>query len=187
MVRIGVIVGSTRQGRNADKVINWLKPRLTHREAEFTILDVKEYNLPWFTGPGFGSGENVKDPKVAAWAEAVSRMDGFIVVTPEYNRSIPAPLKNAFDHLYSEWNKKAIAFVGYGTLGAARAVEHLRLMSIELQMAPIREQVAIDIWSTFNEKGEMLNDQQKHEKKIAELIDQLVWWAKVLKRGREER
>ena len=127
------------------------------------------------------------DPAVNAWAAKIEQADGFIVVTPEYNHGYPASLKNNIDHLYKEWVKKPICFVSYGGTGGARAIQQLREVAIELQMAPVRNSVHIfDPWNLVDEKGDLKPGVFDDKVKSAEMmLDQLIWWAKTLKTARE--
>src|SRR5262249_44351943 len=142
--RIGIIVGSTRPGRFADHPAKWINEIATKRdEFEVELLDLRDWPLPHFdeaVSPGWGPS---KDPTALKWQKKIDALDGFIVIAAEYNRGPTGVLKNALDYAYKEWNKKPIAFVGYGGVGAARAVEQLRLHAVELQMAPIRAGVHI--------------------------------------------
>ncbi len=144
--KIGIIVGSTRPGRFADYPAKWIEAVAKKRgEFDVELLDLRDWPLPFFeeqTSPAYGPSQN----EVARrWQRTIDSLDGFIVIAAEYNRGPTAVLKNALDYAYKEWNRKPIAFVGYGGVGGARSIEHLRLISIELQMAPIRAAVHIQI------------------------------------------
>ena len=137
--KIGIIVGSTRPGRFADHPAKWINEIAGKREEfDVELLDLRDWPMPFFDeaiSPAWGPSKN----EVALrWQKKIDSLDGFIIVAAEYNRGPTAALKNALDYAYKEWNKKPVAFVGYGGVGGARAVEQLRLNSIELQMAPIR-------------------------------------------------
>ena len=133
--------------------------------------------------------EPFTQPNVARWTEAVGAQDGFVIVAPEYNRSIGGAMKDAFDWVYPEWNRKAVGFVGYGSTGGARAVEHMRNIAVELQMAPVRQGVHI-MWGTMAplmqatapvDPASFADVQQQADG----MIDQLVWWAAALKNARD--
>jgi len=180
-----VIVGSTRQGRNADKVVRWLMSRLDSRsDATFELADLRDLALPFFdapAGPAYGPiSEEARD-----WAETVDNSDGFIFVTPEYNHGYPAPLKNAIDHLYHQWVHKPAAIVNYaGFAGGYRAAEQLRQVLIELKAVPVREQVGIPaIWAAFDETGEPHNDGL--DGSLDGMVAELLWWADALIPARE--
>ena len=140
-VSIKVILGSTREGRFGDKPAHWIlgeAARLPGVDAE--LLDLRNFPLSFFDRPVAPAREGgvYVDPSVIRWAEKISSADAYVVVTPEYNHGYSAVLKNAFDHIYPEWARKPIGFVGYGNAGGARAIEQLRLVAVELQMWPIR-------------------------------------------------
>jgi NAD(P)H-dependent FMN reductase len=124
---------------------------------------------------------------VRRWQDRVAELDGFVFVTAEYNRSVPAVLKNALDYAYTEWNRKPAAFVGYGPIGASRAVEHLRNIAVELQIAPTRTGVHITMEPYLAVlKGEKaLSDFPHLEQGAQATLDELVWWAKALLGARE--
>ena len=122
MVKIAVVVGSTRPGRRSRQVADWVMARATSRGgAEFEMLDLADYSLPLLDEPMPPSLGNYQHEHTEAWARAVPRFDGFIFVTAEYNHSVPGVLKNALDFLYAEWNNKAAGFVSYGSAGGVRA------------------------------------------------------------------
>ncbi len=147
--RILVILGSTRQGRAGAAVSRWLMDQLQRRDqVDFELVDLRDVPLPFFNHPlPPASGQFA--PEVKSWAETVGAADGYVIVTPEYNHGYPAVLKNALDHVYREWNRKPVAFVSYGAAGGGyRAAEQLRSVAVELQMVPIREQLAIPfVWT----------------------------------------
>ena len=142
MLKIGIIIGSTRPGRNAEQVAKWYYEVAKERtDAEFELIDIADYNLPLLDEvlpAGYHQYENEHTKK---WAAKIAEFDGFVMVTPEYNHSTSAALKNAIDYLGLEWNNKSVGFVSYGSAMGVRAVEHLRQIVGELQMADVREQV----------------------------------------------
>src|SRR5665213_1973426 len=147
MPHIQIILGSTREGRSGEKVAKWVAKHASAR-TDFTseVLDLKEFNLPFFDSAKSPGSSGIIAPAATAWSEAVAKGDGYIIVTAEYNHGYPAPLKNALDHLYKEWNNKPVAFVGYGGMaGGSRAVEQLRQVVAELRMISIRECVLIPV------------------------------------------
>ncbi len=166
-----VILGSTREGRIGEKVARWLMKQLaTRSDADFELADLRDYALLDVDGP--------------RWAEKVAAADGYVVVTPEYNHGYPAALKGALDHAYREWNRKPVAFVSYGGHAAGyRAVEQLRLVAIELQLAPIREQLGIQApWAAFDADGTLT--QPGAEEAVGRMADDLLWWAQALHHAR---
>lgn len=146
MPKVAIIVGSTRPGRRAEAVARWVHDlAVTRDDATFEIVDLADYPLPHLDEPaaaGMGP-QHYSHPHTKEWAAKVASFDGYVFVTPEYNHSTTGVLKNAIDFLYTEWNNKAAGFVSYGATGGTRAVEHLRLIMAELQVADVRHQVAL--------------------------------------------
>ena len=137
--RVAVILGSTRDTRFGEKPANWIFDLARQRsDWEVELLDLRDFDLPFFNEVASNLWAPSKDPRAVAWQNKLATFDGFIFVTAEYNRSVPAVLKNALDQAYKEWVRKPAAIVGYGATGAARAAEHLRTIAIELQMVPTR-------------------------------------------------
>lgn len=188
-INIQIILGSTREQRQGEKVANWIYA-LASKQKDFNIelIDLKDWPLPFFNealSPAYLKG-NYKEKLAKDWSKKIKKADAYIIVTPEYSHGYPAVLKNALDYLYEEWNNKPVAFVSYsgGPSAGIRAVEQLRQVVIELQMAPIREEINIPfVWKAFDEKG-VLKDQEYYTKKAANLFSQLLWWAKALKATR---
>ncbi|MEV8146664.1 NAD(P)H-dependent oxidoreductase [Arthrobacter sp. NPDC080073] len=181
MVKIAVVVGSTRPGRRSRQVADWVFSRATTRGgADFEILDLAEHELPLLDEPLPPSLGNYKHEHTKAWAQTISRFDGFIFVTAEYNHSVPGVLKNALDFLYAEWNNKAAGFVSYGSAGGVRAVENLRLIAGELQMADVRAQVALPFATEF-ENFTTFTPSEAAEEALNPLLDQLISWTTALK------
>lgn len=191
MVNIKIILGSTRPKRFSDKPGMWMLEKAKKKiGTEVELLDLRDYPLPFFNEPV--SPSKVKDgayPNEIArkWAMKIREADGFIVVTPEYNHGTSGVLKNAFDTIYSEWNNKPIGFVAYGSVGGARAVEQLRGVVIELQMAPIRNAVHIpQHWNLLDESGNLKDGAfDSFSGTVDAMLDQLLWWARALKIARE--
>ncbi len=187
--KIGVIVGSTRPGRFADHPAKWIKALAEARgDLEVELLDLRDYPMPFFDeamSPAYGPSKNEVAQR---WQKKIDSLDGYIATAAEYNRGPTAVLKNALDYGYKEWNRKPIAFVGYGGVGGARAIEQLRLHAIELQMAPIRAAVHIQIPVYLDViKGEKTLDQfDTLVQGAKDMLDQFVWWANALKTAREK-
>lgn len=183
---IGVILGSSRPNRSGIAVADWfMKEVASVKDATFTLIDLKELNLPMFDEAIPPLMHQYENAHTKAWAKQVASFDAFIVVTPEYNHSFPAVLKNAFDFVSLEWNKKPIGFVSYGaTSGGLRAVEQLRLVAVELQMAPVREQISIPtIWEAID--GETGSINPDYVKGSVELVmKDILWWGNALKTAR---
>jgi len=151
MTKIGIIVGSTRPGRRSRLVAEWVATvaAAERPSLDVEIVDLADYGLPMLDEPKPAIFGQYGNEHTRRWAETVARYDGFVFVTPEYNHSIPASLKNALDFTYVEWNDKAAGFVSYGLLGGVRAVEHLRLILAEMKVATVRTQVALSLHQDF--------------------------------------
>lgn len=186
MIRIGIILGSTRPGRNGEAVAKWTYEIAEKRtDAAFELVDIKDFDLPLLDEPVPPSQHKYSKEHTKKWSAKISTFDAYIFVTPEYNHSTSGALKNALDFLYKEWNNKAAGFVGYGSLGGARAVEHLRLIMAELQIADVREQVALSLFTDF-ENFSTFKPASFHEEKLNKLIDQVISWGTALKQVREK-
>jgi NAD(P)H-dependent FMN reductase len=187
---IQVILASTRPGRFGEKPAAWVMDRLRAREdLEPELLDLRDHPMPFFNQPRSPAyGHREYPDEVAPWAEAVERGDGYLVVTPEYNHGYPAVLKNAFDSVFPEFNRKPIAFVGYGNTGGARSIEQLRLVSMELEMAPLRHSVhilpALMIPAMQAEDPFDVELLSTLDDRLATAVDDLVWWSTVLAQAR---
>ena len=181
MIRIAIVLGSTRPGRLGKPVADWVNSRAAERgDATFDVLDVADYHLPLLDEPLPPSFGRYSNAHTKAWSDAVDGFDGYIFVTGEYNHSIPGALKNALDYLYKEWNNKAAGFVSYGSSGGIRAVEHLRAVAGELQMADVRAQVTLPLATEF-ENYRAFVPSAAAEKSLQLLLDQLIAWAGALK------
>src|ERR1700760_498465 len=142
--RIAVIVGSTRPTRFADSPAKWiLKQAQARGDMDVEWVDLRDHPLPFFDEKASNMWMPSQNPEAIRWQETVNRFDGYIFVVAEYNRSITGALKNALDQAYKEWNRKPFTAIGYGSVGASRAIEHLRLIGVELQMVPTRGAVHI--------------------------------------------
>lgn len=181
MTRIAIVLGSTRPGRLGKAVAEWVLQRSAERtDAQFELLDVADFDLPLLDEPLPPSLGRHEQGHTRAWAEAVAGFDGFVFVTGEYNHSVPGALKNALDYLYAEWNNKAAAFVSYGSAGGIRAVEHLRGVAAELQMADVRAQVALPLATEF-EHYRTFTPSAAAETSLVTVFDQVIAWAGALK------
>ena len=190
MTVISVIVGSTRQGRFSEKPAQWILQRLKSRGGiETRLLDLREFPLPFFdqpVPPAMPGRPPYANEMVKKWTAEIARSDGFIFVTPEYNFGPPAVLKNALDWVYPEWNRKAVAFVSYGSALGARSVQQLRETAIELQLAPVRSSVHIPVatlWAHF-QGGDVEAGLAELEAPAKGMIDDLLWWSAALKAAR---
>ncbi len=181
MIRIGIIIGSTRPGRKAEDVARWVYDIAAKRDdAEFELVDIAAYNLPLYDEPVPPVMGNYKHEHTRVWSEKIDGFDGFVFVTPEYNHSTSAALKNAIDYLYREWNDKATGFVGYGSAGGTRAVEHLRQIASELKMAAVQAQVSLSLFHDF-ENYSALKPGPKQEASVNNLLGQVIAWSGALK------
>jgi len=180
-LKIAIILGTTRPGRNGEAVAQWVLEQASARTAaEYELIDLAEFPLPMLDEAIPPSAGQYTGEHTIAWAERIASFDGFVFVTPEYNHSIPAVLKNALDYVYGEWNNKAAAFVGYGSVGGARAVEHLRGIASELQLAHVRQTLTFSLFTDF-EKFSTFAPGQQHLDAATTLFDQLESWTTALK------
>jgi NAD(P)H-dependent FMN reductase len=180
MVHIGIILGSTRPGRNGEAVAQWAYDRAVQRgDAGYELVDITDFALPMLDEPMPPMMGKYTHPHTRAWAEKIASFDGYVFVTPEYNRSTSGALKNAIDYLYSEWTNKAAGFIGYGSHGGTRAVEHLRLIMGELQVADVRTQVSLGMMTDFANYRDFV-PQPHQEKSLHAMLDQVVSWSEAL-------
>jgi NAD(P)H-dependent FMN reductase len=186
--RIGIVIGSTREGRFADKPAQWIHGIAQKRtDLAFELVDLRDHPLPFFNEPMSPAWAPVKNEAAQRWAARLATLDGLVVVTPEYNHGPSAVLKNAFDYAYKEFGRKPIGFVGYGGVGAARAVEQLRLVATELQMAPVRNVVHIGMVEFLGiwQQGKSFDDYPHLAQAAGGLLDDMAWWATALKNARQ--
>jgi NAD(P)H-dependent FMN reductase len=180
MIRIGIILGSTRPNRNGEQVARWVYDNASLRsDAEFELVDLRDYPLPHLDEPLPPSLGQYQNDHTRQWAEKIASFDGFVIVTPEYNHSTSGVLKNAIDYLYAEWNNKAVGFVSYGAVGGARAAEHLRLVAGELQMADVRQQVTLSLITDF-ENFSVFKPGDYSVVSLNTLFDQVIAWSAAL-------
>src|SRR5881296_3284318 len=185
MIKLAIIIGSTRPGRKAEAVAQWVFEIAKQRsDAEFEIVDIQEFNLPLLDEPIPPSRGQYSQPHTLAWAAKIASFDAYVFVTPEYNHGTSGALKNAIDYLYREWNNKAAGFVGYGSAGGARAVENLRLVMGELQIADVRSQVALSLYTDF-ENFSTFKPAPRHEASVNAMLDQVIAWGGALKTLRQ--
>lgn len=181
MLKIGIIIGSTRPNRIGEQVGKWVYEIAKRRsDAQFELIDLKEINLPLLDEPVPPSMGQYSKPHTKAWAAKIAPLDAFVFVTPEYNHSTCGALKNAIDFLYAEWNNKVAGFVGYGSAGGTRAVEHLRLIMAELMVATVRKQVMLSLFRDF-ENMTTFKPNSRHEESLNEVLEQVISWGGALK------
>ena len=194
MPKLLVIIGSTRPTRSADLVIPWLTEKVSqHAAFDAELVDLRDWPLPIFA-EHFGTigdftDPSYSDPVVKAWNNKIKSADAYVIVTPEYNHSVPGVLKNAIDSVFVSFalRNKPIAAIGYsgGTAAGVRAIEHLAHIAIEAEMVPLRNAVIIpQVASAFGEDGEPLD--REIDIRLTVLLDDLAWWSAVLERARAE-
>src|ERR1700722_5119249 len=177
--RIGIVLGSTREVRLADRPAEWLLNIARARtDATFELVDLRDYPMPFFDEPRSPMMVPPRNEVALRWGKKVAELDAFIFITPEYNHGIPGVLKNALDYAYSEFNRKPATFVGYGNVGGARAVEHLRLVLAELQVAPLKYAVHIGFAELVGmlRQGKTFADFPYLDQSAVKMLDDLVWW-----------
>lgn len=185
MVSIGIIIGSTRPGRNGEAVAGWVYENAQKRsDAQFELVDIADFNLPLLDEPVPASMGQYSKEHTKRWSEKIASFDGYVFVTPEYNHATTGALKNAIDFLYKEWNNKAAGFVGYGSLGGARAIENLRMIMAELQIADVRNQVSLSLFTDF-ENLSVFKPAPHQVEALNGMLDQLIAWSRALKTLRE--
>lgn len=183
-LKIGVLTSTTRPGRLSRQVAEWfLNEVKNEKDIEFTLVDIADFDLPLFDEPIPPAAGQYQNEHTKKWAKEIDQYDGYVFVTSEYNHAYSAALKNALDYLYKEWNKKPVAFVGYGVNGGVRAVEQLRLAIINMELVPLNAQVSINApWEAFDENGGIEKKYYQGEPSI--IAENLRWWGNVLKSAR---
>ena len=188
-LKIGIVISTTRAARFGHKPAEWVESIAAERsDMAVEILDLRDYPMPFFDEVASNAWVPTTNEVAQRWQKKVAEFDGFVFVTAEYNHGIPAVLKNALDYAYPEWNKKAAALVGYGAVGGSRAVEQLRLIAAELQLATIRTGVYIqgaDFMAVWKE-GKDLKEIAHLQQGVKDMLDQLAWWTRALKTARQQ-
>lgn len=185
--KIAIIISSTREGRFGDKPAAWIHGLANNRsDLEFELVDLRDHSLPFFNESMPPVMAPAKNEAARRWAEVLASFDGFIVITPEYNHGPTAVLKNAMDSAYAEFVRKPLAFVGYGSVGAARSIEQLRLLATSFQMVALNSAVNIGMTEFMGiaQHGKTFEDYPYLAQSANALLDDLAWWAKVLKPAR---
>ena len=186
MLKIAIVVGTTRPGRKAEAVARWVHEiAVKRKDAEFELVDIADYHLPLLDEPVPPAMGQYSQPHTRAWGEKIGTFDAFVFVTPEYNHGIPGSLKNAIDFLFKEWNHKAAGFVAYGSAGGVRAVEQLRLCMGELKVADVRAQVALSLFTDF-EDFKTFKPDPRHEQTLKNVLDEVIAWGGALKPLRQK-
>jgi NAD(P)H-dependent FMN reductase len=187
--RIGIIISTTRATRFADKPTEWFLDIASKRsDVEFEIVDLRDYPMPFFEEPASPAFAPVQNEAARRWQEKIASLDGYVFVVAEYNHSISGVLKNALDFAYREFNRKPATFIGYGGAGAARAIEHLRGILGELQVADLKYVVSIGMLEYIGiaREGKSFADFPYLADSTKPMLDDLVWWANALREAREE-
>lgn len=190
--KIALIIGSTRAARFADVPAQWMLEQARSRDdLEVELLDLRDFNLPFFDEVASSAFVPSQNPEALRWQETLAGFDGFIFVVAEYNHSLTGALKNALDHAYAEWGRKPFTAIGYGGVGAARAIEHLRLIGVQMNMVSTNVAVHIggrDFFTIFpaagNQPIETIVENLLASAKTA--LDELVWWARATMAARAE-
>ncbi len=189
-LKIKVILGSTRANRFSEIPGKWVIEQLTKRpDMHVELLDLHDFKMPFFDQSETPSSKKApySDPEVVKWTAKIAEADGFIVIAPEYNHGYPAVLKNAIDWVSQEWNNKPIGFISYGSAMGARSVEQLRQVSIELQMAPIRNAIHMPWDTVVAARADAARALEQFAPRVTGLADQLAWWATALKTARAQK
>ncbi len=187
--KIGIIISTTRKTRFADRPAGWLLDLARERgDADYELVDLRDYPMPLYDEAASPRFAPIVDPGAQRFASKMASLDGFVFLTAEYNRSIPGALKNALDHVYHETQRKPAAFIGYGGVGAARAVEQLRLIAIEIGLAPMKSGVHINMepFLAIWQQGKDFADFPYLRDGAVAMLDELAWWTRALRRARAE-
>lgn len=196
MIRLAVITGSTRPGRRGDLVATWVAETARHHLAQLAapvsvdLVDLADFGLPLLAESAPAMFGQYEHDYTRRWAATVGAFDGFIFVTPEYNHSLPAVLKNAIDYLFAEWNDKAAGIVSYGVNGGTRAGEHLRQVLAEVKVATVRTHVALSMFDDFAIRDPLargdFTPRENQAPTVHRLLDELISWAGALQRVRSD-
>ena len=180
-LKVGIILGSTRPGRNGEAVSQWTYETANKRsDADFELVDIRDFNLPLLDEPIPPSMGQYTKVHTKIWSAKIDSFDAYVFVTAEYNHGIPGALKNAIDFLFKEWNNKVAGFVSYGGAGGVRAVEQLRLVMAELKVATVRTQVQLSLHTDF-ENFTKFKPAPFQEKAANTMLDEVIAWGDALK------
>lgn len=181
MLKIAIVLGSTRPGRIGEAVSKWAHDVARKRsDAEFELVDIAKFELPLLDEPAPASFGRYNQAHTRAWSAKIAGFDGYVFVTPEYNHGTSAALKNAIDFLHQEWANKAAGFIGYGASLGARAVEQLRLVLASLQVATVTAQVGLSLFTDF-ENFSLFKPSDMQEQHVTRVFDQVIAWSGALK------
>ncbi|WP_157250433.1 NADPH-dependent FMN reductase [Nonomuraea typhae] len=180
MTKIGIIIGSTRPGRNGEAVGRWVHDLAVKRgDADYDLVDLKDQDLPHLDEPLAAASGVYNHPHTKSWSETIAGYDGFVFVTPEYNRGMPGVLKTAIDFLYAEWNDKAAGVVGYGVSGGVRAAEQLQQVLGQLKVATVQAHVELSLHTDF-ENFTVFKPLTHQEDQVNAMLDQVLSWSRAL-------
>lgn len=185
--RIGIIISTTREGRFGERAANWIGGLAANRtDIETEIVDLRDYPLPFFDYVASPRFVPIDTPEARKWSSKLAELDGYVFVTAEYNHSVSGVIKNALDFVFAEPARKPAAFVGYGAVGGARAVEHLRQIVVELSMVPLNKAVHINMepFLGMMREGKDFADYPYLAPTVVPMLDELAWYAETLKAGR---
>jgi NAD(P)H-dependent FMN reductase len=186
MLKIAIIIGSTRPGRKGEAIAKWAHEIAVKRtDADFAILDLATFELPLLDEPMPAASGSYSHPHTRRWSAAIAAFDGYVFVTPEYNHGTSGALKNAIDFLYSEWADKAAGFIGYGYSMGARAIENLRLVMASLQVATVRPQLGLSLFTNF-EHATVFKPTEVQEQNLNSVLDHVIAWSGALKALRKQ-
>lgn len=186
--KIGIVLSTTRQTRFADRPAQWVHEIAAARgDADYEIIDLRDYPLPFFDEVGSPRFVPLTDEAQLRFARKLGEFDGYIFVTAEYNHTLPGVLSNALTYIFNETERKPAAFVGYGTVGGSRAVEHLRMLVVELSMVPTRSAVHINMEPLIGmlRDGKDFGDYEYLAPTVTTMLDELAWYTNTLKAGRD--
>ena len=187
--KLAIVIGSVRPNRFADHPAQWIT-EIAKKRGDFSVelIDLKDYPMPLFDEAASPVYTPSESDVARRWQKKMAEFDAYVFTAAEYNRGPTAVLKNALDYAYTEWNNKPVSFVGYGGVGGARAIEQLRLNAIELQLAPIRNAVHIQmaVYLAVVKEGKTLAEFDFLQQNAKDMLDQLAWWTHALKAAREE-
>ena len=183
-MHLQIILGSIREGRRSGPVAQWAFERASKKsDVTVELVDLKTWNLPLFDLAKFPSEGDYEDPLQQRWAETIARADGYLFVTAEYNHGYTAALKNAIDYLYAEWTRKPAAFLAFGNAEGARAVQQLKLVLNELEIAPLPTAVHLRGVPKKIVDG-VFTPEPAEDKRFDVMFDEWLWWAKALRAAR---
>ena len=181
MLKIAIVLGSTRPGRKSEAVAKWAyEIAQTRADADFALLDLATFELPLLDEPMPAASGSYSHPHTRRWSAAIASFDGYVFVTPEYNHGTSGALKNAIDFLYGEWHDKAAGFIGYGYSLGARAIENLRLVMASLQVATVRPQLGLSLFTNF-EHATVFKPTEVQEQNLNNVLDHVIAWSGALK------